>query len=195
VPLSSEQVHQLRALKGAPISILFALLLSQSPLGRDQLVLVTGWGRDKVTEGLAVLQTLGLAAPLMRFNGWELTCRARQMNLFEGDKIALEDPSSTAVTHVLPVSSISSSSSRYEGDKIALANPEILHALREAGIGEPVATQLAIMPHVNKSYIMAHAMRAKADQISKGLLIHRHLDGCECHRCERLKYAVQGVEC
>jgi hypothetical protein len=202
--LTTEQINHLRALKGAPLSILFALLLANSPIGRDQLVLVTGWGRDKVTEGLGVLQSLGLASPLMRYNGWELTAHARQFTLFEGEKIALDSTTASAALNNTTLSTmlVEAVVVEGEGDKIAL-DPEVLKALRAAGIGEPMASRLAVLPHVTLEYIQSHALLAKEEKINTGLLIHRirsadpaprlnkfgHLETCNCERCKSYRYA------
>ncbi len=198
--ITAEQIDQLRALKGAPLSLLFALFLAGAPIGRDQLVIATGWGRDKVTEGLSVLQAKGLASPLMRYNGWELTARAHQLTIFEGEKTALDTPATTAPTHNLSLPTIkSSSSSEHEGEKIALANPAVFEELHLAGIGEPVASQLASLAHVTPQYIRAHTLKAREDRIQTGLLIHRirsndlqpelndwgHLSTCNCSTCNR----------
>lgn len=201
--ITAENIDQLRALKGAPLSILVAMMLAHSPIGVDHLVVATGWGKDKVREGLSVLHSKGLATPLMRYNGWELTARAQQLSLFEGDKIALADPSSSAAPHRSSQPTyLSSSSSSPEGEKIALADPEIIQALHHAGIGEPVAHQLATLPHITLEYIQAHVLKAKEDHIPPGLLIHRmrsgdqqpalnangHLEGCICEECHRISF-------
>jgi len=85
---------------------------------------------------------------------------------------------------------------------------EAVEALREAGIGEPTRSRLAVLPHVTASYVRAHALLAARDGIRSGLLIHRlrsgdeapklnaqgHLPGCKCESCGRLWDVICG-EC
>ena len=65
-----------------------------------------------------------------------------------------------------------------------------LHALHTAGIGEPTAGRLALMPHMEPAYVAAHAAKAKARRIDTGLLVHilRSADQAPeyCPECQRL---------
>jgi len=85
---------------------------------------------------------------------------------------------------------------------------EAVEALREAGIGEPTRSRLAVLPHVTASYVRAHALLAARDGIRSGLLVHRlrsgdeapklnaqgHLRDCKCESCGRLWDVICG-EC
>jgi hypothetical protein len=73
----------LRALKGPPLSCLFALLLAHRPLGTNALATRTGYSAKSVTAGLNVLAQLGLAQNHGRYNSWLPTTRCRQMLLGE----------------------------------------------------------------------------------------------------------------
>jgi hypothetical protein len=73
----------LRALKGPPLSCLFALLFANRPLGTTTLGTLTGYSAKSVTAGLNVLAQLGLAQNHGRYNGWLPTTHCRQMLLGE----------------------------------------------------------------------------------------------------------------
>ena len=84
----------------------------------------------------------------------------------------------------------------------------IRQALRQAGIGEPMASRLARMAHITPEYLQAHLLQAQRDNIPKGLLVHRlrendlapelnrygHLEDCECDDCRRLGYVKYLLE-
>lgn len=105
----------LRALKGPPLSCLFALLLTHRALGTNTLATLTGYSAKSVATGLNVLAQLGLAQCHGRYNSWLPTTRCRQMLLGEngsGPAIPDEDVNPEAETLRLP----SGSSSRRERD-------------------------------------------------------------------------------
>jgi hypothetical protein len=157
---------------------------------------------------LRVLQLEGFASPLMRYNGWELTSRVAQLHLFEGVKNALADSSTAAIPEeISPLTTVKAVEVvAPEGGKIAL-DSALMQELHSAGIGEPMASRLAVLPHVSSQYVRAHSLQAKADGISIGLLIHRirshdpapglsshgHLKNCECDQCRRAKYICEEV--
>ena len=67
--LTSEIVQKINALKGAPASILLALVFSERPLGRDELVIATGYGRDSVTAGIKKIKAMGSISPKQFHDG------------------------------------------------------------------------------------------------------------------------------
>ncbi len=74
-----------RALKGAPASIILAMLLmpEQVGVGTMELTTMTGYGKDAVRRGLRTLETIGMVQKIGRYNGWVLTAQARQLVLGE----------------------------------------------------------------------------------------------------------------
>ncbi len=69
----------LRALRGAPLSILFALFIEGSPLLKKHMETLTGYNSDTVQKGVEVLLALGLIAP--SGSAWALTTAAWQLPL------------------------------------------------------------------------------------------------------------------
>ena len=78
------QTATLRACKGAPASLILALLLHPAQsLGAQRLATMTGYSDKPVAAGLRVLADLGLAQSHGRVNGWTATAAIRQTILGE----------------------------------------------------------------------------------------------------------------
>lgn len=72
----------LRAIKGAPVSIVLALMLyPERSLGPAQLAALTGYSRNTIASALQVLAELGLAQRHARYSGWRLTLATQQLFL------------------------------------------------------------------------------------------------------------------
>ena len=74
----------LRALKGAPVSVVLALMMARGGLGVRELQGWTGYSDKPVRAALRVLGELGLVQRHAYHSGWLLTARGRQMVLGEG---------------------------------------------------------------------------------------------------------------
>jgi hypothetical protein len=72
VLLDGEQVSFVRGLKGAPASIVLALVLCGRSLTKTELEVVTGYSDKPVAKGLALLELHGLAQDNGRSAGWSL---------------------------------------------------------------------------------------------------------------------------
>lgn len=82
--MSSELMSILHLLKGAPASILLALLAEGQPLGVKILSRLTGWSDTKISEGLEKLEAVGFIERRARYNGWALTVRAARFSFQVG---------------------------------------------------------------------------------------------------------------
>jgi hypothetical protein len=103
--VSDSPIATLRALKGAPLSIVIALKLAGQPVGAAWLIAATGYGHNVIARALRVLCELQLAMPLRRYDGWTLT--------EGGSRLLLPLPiDGSAQNGISPLSS--SSSSRYK---------------------------------------------------------------------------------
>ena len=78
-----QAVHLLRALRGAPIACLHALhIMHPRPLGRADLVSLTGFNRDAITKAMTLLVNVYfLAARIGRYESWCLTDKGKQLPL------------------------------------------------------------------------------------------------------------------
>lgn len=158
LPGSPRAIELLRALKGAPLSCLFALHIARPhPLDREQLALMTGWKKDVVTSAMKLLCDLyGLAARVSRYAGWILTDTGHQLllpgienaarALGEGDKIAFP-PHVCMYDDEQPHPDGETIIHHAESDKIAFPNSEALaqvtQILEAAGIQGPNLQKLA----------------------------------------------------
>jgi len=79
LPFKTETLPYIKTLSGAPASLFFALLAATRPVGRNELAIVVDYGKDKVAEGLKILEALGIAQNIKRYQGWMLTKHGRQL--------------------------------------------------------------------------------------------------------------------
>ena len=79
----STLMHQL---KGAPLSVLIVLGYFNRTMGRDELAMMTSYSPPTVGKALDKLSFMGLAQQHMRFTGWMLTTKARQLPLLTGSR-------------------------------------------------------------------------------------------------------------
>jgi hypothetical protein len=83
-----------RALRGAPMTILMALLVARKPVGNVWLHETTGYNLETVSKNLDVLQRAGYAQNIRRYDGWCLTLKAAQLPLFtHSQEAGLDDGS------------------------------------------------------------------------------------------------------
>lgn len=124
--MEQEQVIiTMRALKGAPASLVLAMLLmpQRVSVGVMEFTTITGYGKDAVRNGLQTLESLGMVQQLGRYQQWALTAKAQQLGLGQaaleeapgGGKNAL--PLSEAAT----VAPVCQHAAPREGGKNALA--------------------------------------------------------------------------
>ena len=69
----------LRALKGAPLSILIAMVLAQQPVGEKWLVTITGYSPNTVRTGLSFLEETQMVGRNGRYSGYVLMDKAFQL--------------------------------------------------------------------------------------------------------------------
>jgi hypothetical protein len=138
--MDSQQIALITALKGAPASILWALILSGSPMGTNELATVTGWSKSQITAGLTKLASLDLAQRMTRFTGWQLTARVRQMVLSStnssrstNDSNLITITTTTIGETMIPEGVVEevSNSSRPTNDSIS---EEVIEAYKQTGI-------------------------------------------------------------
>lgn len=81
-PLSS-----LRALKGAPLSCLFALMFANQPVGKAWLSRMTGYSDKPVAAALDYLLEMGFVTSNGRYEAWQLNSQAIQLPLMSLDTL------------------------------------------------------------------------------------------------------------
>jgi len=184
-----------RAIKGAPASVLWALMLTQSMMTSLELQQWTGYKGDNITVAVRLLVDLGWVVARTPRGPWGLA-EGRQLPLMSGiaqlegfektdsdligvsavvvvdadSKNALSSDSTTTTTtkRATPIKS----ESWTDDERANFA------ALKAAGILGRKARQLAVLPWVTVEYIEAHAEMVKHEfwDNPTGMMIHRMTD-------------------
>lgn len=155
-----------RALKGAPISVLFLLWLAGQPVSAGWLVNMSGYTDKPVTRALDTLREYGLIVKAK--GGWTL---AEGIQLSLGENRNNSEISSTTTTSLI----VESKGQQVEVEAMNRNYSENHQILQDAGVGEPMAKVLASLPHVTPAYLEAHLQKAESDGL--GLVIHRIKSG------------------
>jgi len=197
----------LRALKGAPLSCLFALMFSNQPVGKEWLSGVTGYSDKPVAKALNYLLEMGYVTANGRYDAWQINkSSAVQLPLMN---LSLGETGSRIFSDSLPTTSSTTIGRKEDQPMIAAAEEQPSRnfsdshkILRAAGVGEPMATKLAQLDHCTPYYIAAHIIQAKKEETPVGLLIHRirsndpapdlnqkyHILSCSCFECLHFIY-------
>jgi hypothetical protein len=165
-------IGELRGLKGAPLSVLIALVLAKQPVGQAWLSMVTGYSDKPVDSALRLLAQNGLVTHNGRYS-WQIGAGVMQLALGEDDltRNNSESITTTAERSLLPSSINSSSSSTTTRNY----SESIMNAI---GIMAPTDKKLSALPWVTPGYVwsMGRAWRKERQAGNKttlGLLVHR----------------------
>jgi hypothetical protein len=166
----------IRALKGAPLSILIAMLIARQPVGEDWLVTITGYSQNTVRNGCKFLSEIQMIQRNGRYHGYVLTNGAAQLTLgqealSEGQNLTL--PSSTTTVTLNKKEKEISEGKAVEEEARESKNDARLVMLYSAGVMEPTASRLLEKTWVTRDYLEAHIERANREDTPVGLLIHR----------------------
>ena len=150
-----EATQMISALRGTPITIFFMLCAMGGRAGVMALAENTGYNRKSVSAGLGRLVAFLLVAKMYRYEGWTVTK--------EGQTFLMAVLNPRGVDK-LPLPIISSNINLIDNDikesinttSVEIPPPEIHTLLKEAGIGEPKRTELALMDHVTLEYAEAY---------------------------------------
>jgi hypothetical protein len=166
----------IRALKGAPLSILVAMLIAQQPVGEGWLATITGYSPNTIRNGCKFLIETQMIQRNGRYKGYVLTNGTQQLiigkpEIRERQNLTLYDTTTTTTFN------------KYEGEnseeKAAAVeertskNDARLTLLYDAGIMEPTASRLIENDWVTRDYLEAHIDKASQENTPVALLIHR----------------------
>ena len=169
-------IRLVRELKGAPLSILFAMAIAGQNIGAEWLSRVTGYTDKPINQALLLLEEYGFIARINRYH-WGLTAGCKQLPLMvpkledNGSRNYCDSQGTTATTAYsneqvkVGKAAAESETSRNYCDSIK--------ELHRAGIHKPTDDELARLSHVTPEYIRAHVDQAKKEHIRTGLLVHR----------------------
>lgn len=179
-----------RSIKGAPSSILWALLFVRRPMTNQELQRWTGFGDDNITNGVKLLAELGWVVAISPRGPWALADQARQLplvNFFDNDESDLIGIGATTTTNRIEPGVIvkpgSSSKKTNPKKSESPTNPHFeanLKACRAGGIGEPMASRISNLfsdldEPIRPEEIEAHCRDTGRQDI--GLAITRLLGG------------------
>ncbi len=179
-------IEMLRTLKGAPLAVLLALALARQPAGAEYLARVTGYSDKPTGQALKLLAEYGLVTRNSR-NAWQIAGGAVQLPFIlpEGgpqepeirnvkSRNNSESISTTAATAIVESQGVRSAAAVINGKESQKLRLN-LKTLREVGICEPKASEIAAKDWVTPDYIRRHVAHGERRGDSTGLVIHRML--------------------
>ena len=137
----------MKQLRGAPISVLFVLVLKNSMTSNNDLCDLTGYKKNSVVKALSTLESLDLVQKLRRYGGWLATNKTKQLMLIDHNPVLLES-----------------------NNEMIKSN---LHELEIQGIPKTELTlEIARTDGITPSYIYKQSKRLRSEnKFSTGLLI------------------------
>lgn len=181
----------LRQLKGCPLSIVVALSLVNQPVAAKWLSSITGYSPHSITSALVFLEELQLVSSDTRRSNWRLTNGVRQLPLSMNSLDNVSDRENRDPEATTTALSLNSKKNLQKAEAAAfnvsdrenrdpdrenrdpILRDELLNLLRDAGIGEPTASNLCKMDHITFEYADAHISQANKNNDPVALLIHR----------------------
>ena len=185
----------LRQLKGAPLSVLIALLINRQTTGEKWIIAATGYSQNKVREALTHLSEIHLVTRAGRYEAWQLTQEGYQLPLGldlvagssgpgqiydtnqESQNLTLPALSSATTTDVVETLVTEGKAAEEERESHLLTLAANLQTLHSAGIMGKTADSLAHLPHISPEYIAFHVAKAHREGRPTGILICRLRDG------------------
>ncbi len=179
-------IEMLRTLKGAPLAVLLALALARQPAGAEYLARVTGYSPRPTGQALKLLEDYGLVTRNGRY-AWQIAGGLVQLPFILPESSRQEPDmrnvksrnncdsiSTTAATAIVESQGVRSAAAvinEKESHKMRLN----LKTLKDCGIYEPKASQIAAGDWVTPEYIRRHVEHGNSRGDSLGLVIHRML--------------------
>ena len=160
-------LETIRALKGCPLAVLVALVISQQPVSLEWLARITGYSDKPVTQGLKLLSELGYVTRNGRYS-WQINAaNAIQLPL---STTRNNSDSLTATTTIIETTKeLGRSSKQLTRNN---SNSRIIEVLNCAGVMHPTDKEIASMG-LDLEFVKAHIRKANSEGIERGLLVHR----------------------
>jgi len=169
-------IHTIRALKGAPMSIIVAMLLAKQPVGESWLISVTGYSQNTIRNGCKFLIESQMIQRNRRYEGYILVNGALQLPLGVAE---IDESQNLTIPPVTTTSTFNMNDNNdNEGFKAEeeireSKNDPRLVLLYSAGVMEPTASRLLEKAWVTNEYLDAHIEKATREGTPIPLLIHR----------------------
>lgn len=167
-----------RALRGAPITVLVLLILERKPMEMELIRRHTGYSQDTIHEVVGVLSEYGLINQVGRYS-WQAMIGAEQLALGEEEKLDAENAegaeeeirsgnigagcleSSGGYIDIKPRENLLPES-RGDSSGKTRAEPDVgvLEACDDCGIEEPARSRLARLRQVSAELVRKHCAEA-----------------------------------
>jgi len=170
-----------RVVKGAPLTVLIAMLELGGEAGVDRICQLTTYTDKTVSRALDALSDAGLVTKTNRFNGWTLTMHGKQIPFTlvgnrGGENLRLGVGEISSVVNAVKPLSLESFESLDTPEPTTTPreiSPTRLAALREVGISGKVRDELAADDFLTPEYIRGHNSMRQEDGLGTGMLVVR----------------------
>jgi len=156
------QIELVRSLKGAPLSILFAMAMAGQAVGAKWLERKTGYGERLIEQGLLLLEEYGFVMRINRYK-WSLADRVKQLPLivssYECGSRQNDDSQRTTATTAYSKEPVKVVAAAAESERSRQID-DSLKELHRAGIHRPTDEKLARLSHVSDARIYPGARGA-----------------------------------
>jgi hypothetical protein len=161
-----------RAIKGAPASILWAFFFTRRAMTALELQEWTGYKGDNITVALRLLVNLGWLSARSARGPWCLSDGRQFPLMAESDLIGFEAAATTAIEErknnrevaVVSRRTTPIKSELLVYDAYGVTFEKNLKACQACGIGEPKASKISAMPWVSPEFIKGHIDSLYADE-------------------------------
>ena len=181
-----------RAIKGAPASILWALMITRSMMTALELQQWTGYQGDAITVAVRLLISLGWVVARSPRGPWGLA-EGRQLPLMPGiEQLASFEKADSVlngVSHVVvdgadrelisPTITTTTTTTRganpFKTDSWSDVQRDAYRALKDAGVKGKKSRALVELPWVTAEYVRAHAALVQSEQWDNpaGMMVYR----------------------
>ena len=185
-----------RLVKGAPLTVLFALLHLGGEAGLMELCKLTTLSDKTVDKALQTLKDAGLVTRTHYHAGWVLTRGGFQLpmelgkhfisprgdfgdfpKLLAAEQANLGDSTTSEIFRSTTTDFLNQDNPQQDhaslAEVVAPQNSEVREALRKAGIGEPTRSQLARDQRLTPEYIAGHDAMRREQGHPAGMLVTR----------------------
>jgi len=203
--------NSIRLLKGPSLHCFVALLYKQDAVGVGWLARKIGYSERTVASVLRFLQDQDMVICNGRYESWQINMNTPHFSLITSPFLpgaSGKNCDSNATTTTISKHKDKEREEAVVEESLRKDFPDSHRLLKFAGVGEPMATNLAKRAHVTPCFLAGHYLKAKAEMIPVALMIHRiksedpapelnrnyHLLGCTCLDCGHLCFSPnQGI--
>ena len=209
-----DPLSMMRQLKGAPLSILVVLSITNQPAQAKWLSTITGYSDNTISRALVLLKGMQIITCDSHRSNWRLTNDVLQLPLAPQipDRKNRDPEATTTTLNKKKVRNFNVAEEELNNSDRNNRDPDRKNRdpdfqkkrdlLYQAGIGEPTLTEILNLDYLTLEYVLAHTTFAIVNNDDRvALLIHRlrsrdveprvnshgHAIGCVCDTCDPYK--------